>query len=140
SAACVFLPRGYAAMLRADAVPHEREHVFRDAIHLLALRTALEKHELAASLLERPQPLGDLLGHANEARAQTAIAHAVVLEAHLRHKLRALDKAELGREAARARLHVGDALDLALRLTLGVEHDSEAGDPKTERRQLRWIR
>src|SRR5206468_12868269 len=101
SAACVFLPRGYEAMLRADAVPHEREHVFRDAIHLLALRTALEKHELAARLLERPQPLGDLLGRADEARAQTAIAHAVVLEAHLRLKLRALDEVEIGRSEER---------------------------------------
>src|SRR5438034_1627233 len=120
-------------MLRADAVPHEREHVFRDAIHLLALRTALEQHELAARLLERPQPLGDLLGRADEARAQTAIAHAVVLEADLRLELRALDEVEVRRVAARARLHVGDALDLALRLGLGVAHDRIARDAEPKR-------
>ena len=115
-------------------LPNERNHVFRKTLHLLALRAELKKRDLDADLLEREQPLGDLVGHTGQSRAQPSIRYRVILERDLLLQLRAGKPLLVVRETARTGVDVRDPVDLATDLHVAVAANHESGDAENQRR------
>src|SRR2546428_7615222 len=120
--------------------PNEREDLLGDAVHLLALGTALKEEQVDADALELAYALGDLIGRADETRAQASVGDAVVLERHLGLELRAFDEIQVARVPAGARAHIRDARHLFLHVGVTLTDDGVSGDPEAKRRELGVLR
>jgi hypothetical protein len=111
------------------------DDVAAEALHLTVLGRELKQHQIDAGLLVGPDPGGDLLGGAHQARPQTAVGDAVLLQGDLRLQLRALHEVLVGGVGLGGGADVQDAAQLLLGLLLGVAADHVAGDAEGQRRQ-----
>src|SRR6266536_1717774 len=76
------------ALLHGRRLVDERDNLFGKPLHLLELRAELQEQEIHARLLERANPIGDLLRCSCESRLQSAIGNRIVLQAHALLELR----------------------------------------------------